>query len=367
MPILAPTLALVRPAFTAIAAFAAVAVGSPPAHTAADAKHEHGPAPAPAAAATQGAKGDAKPGVKATASATAAADKHGQAAEKPVAVPAKKTTALPAPKNPAAPAGAEDAKPTVALSTDDAAVASAEEALERLKAGNARWVSGEPTNPHSDGLRRKDLADNGQHPFASILTCADSRVPAERVFDQGVGDLFVIRVAGNVAGTSESGTIEYGAEHLKTPLLVVMGHTKCGAVAAAATKAAVEGNVAALVAHIQPAVDRAAKANPELAAKDLVGPAVKENVWQSIFDLLRFSPPVRHMAASGQLKIVGAVYDISSGKVEWLGEHPWQSELVSAFDARDKRRATEAAAPGSTPAPAAIKQADAEPAHAPAH
>jgi len=359
MPILAPTLALVRPAFVAVAALTAVAVGNPPSRTETDAKHDQA-APASTAAPVSGVKNAAK-------AAPPAADKHGLVTDKPVAAAPKKPTPLPAPKNPAAPVADEDAKPKVSLSGEETGAVSADEALERLKAGNTRWVTGEPTNPHIDGLRRKDLADNGQHPFASILTCADSRVPAERVFDQGVGDLFVIRVAGNVAGTSESGTIEYGAEHLKTPLLVVMGHTKCGAVAAAATKAEVEGNVAALVAHIQPAVDRAAKANPELAAKDLVGPAVKENVWQSIFDLLRFSPPIRHLAASGQLKIVGAVYDISSGKVEWLGEHPWQSELVSAFDARDKRRAAEAAAPGSSTSPAATKQADAEPAHAPSH
>lgn len=209
----------------------------------------------------------------------------------------------------------------------------AESALNMLIEGNSRWVSGQTKAPNADAARREEVAA-GQHPAVTILTCADSRIPVERVFDRGVGDVFVIRVAGNVAGGSETGTIEYGVEHLKTPLLVVMGHTKCGAVAAAATNAPVHGFVAQLVKNIQPAVDRARRANPDADEKTLSALAVNENVWQSVFDLFKASQPVRDLAAAGQLKVVGAVYDITSGKVEFLGEHPWQNELLASLGAK---------------------------------
>ena len=211
------------------------------------------------------------------------------------------------------------------------AVSNAEEALALLIQGNARWVEGKVISPNTQAQRREDLAANGQNPFVTIVTCSDSRIPVERVFDRGVGDLFVIRVAGNRAASSEVGTVEYGVEHLKTPLLVVMGHSKCGAVAAAVSGAHLHGKVAELVAGIQPAVDRARKHNPSADEATLIAVSIKENVWQTIFDLYKSSPEVRAMAANGSLKVVGAHYDIASGKVEILGEHPWQLELFSAM------------------------------------
>lgn len=217
--------------------------------------------------------------------------------------------------------------------SESSANAAADDALNFLVEGNARWVSNKPQSPNIDNARREEVAA-GQHPLVTILTCADSRIPVERVFDRGVGDVFVIRVAGNVAGGSETGTIEYGVEHLKTPLLVVMGHTKCGAVAAAATNAPVHGFVAKLVSNIQPAIERARRANPDADEKTLSALAVNENVWQSVFDLFKASQPVRELAASGQLKVVGAVYDISTGKVDFLGEHPWQNELLATLNTK---------------------------------
>ncbi|MFN0012581.1 MAG: carbonic anhydrase [Phycisphaerales bacterium] len=215
---------------------------------------------------------------------------------------------------------------------------SASEALAWLEEGNARWVSNSSQNPNISGERRGEVAA-GQHPFVTVLTCADSRLPVERLFDRGVGDVFVIRVAGNVAGGSETGTIEYGVGHLHTPLLIVMGHTKCGAVAAAATNAQLHGKVAELVSHIKPAVDRARKNNPEANADTLTALAVKENVWQSIFDLYKSSDELRQFAANGKVKVIGAVCDISTGKVEFLGEHPWQAALLNALDT-DNNKAT---------------------------
>src|SRR5207237_5372942 len=106
-----------------------------------------------------------------------------------------------------------------------------DQALSRLVAGNQRFVAHKPTHPHEDLARRHDLAGS-QHPFAVVLSCSDSRLPPELVFDQGLGDLFVIRVAGNITDAAVIGSIEYAVEHLHAPLIVVLGHEKCGAVTA---------------------------------------------------------------------------------------------------------------------------------------
>ncbi len=216
----------------------------------------------------------------------------------------------------------------------DETVVNADSALSMLKEGNIRWVSGDVKNPSTDSSRRQLTSDKGQKPFATVLTCADSRIPLERVFDRGVGEVFAIRVAGNVAGDSETGTIEYGVGHLKTPLVVVMGHTKCGAVAAAASGAQLHGKVGTLVSHINPAVDRVKQASPNADQTELAALSVKENVWQSIFDLYKNSDEIREAARGGQVRVVGAVYDISTGKVEWLGEHPWQSQILDALEVK---------------------------------
>ncbi len=224
-------------------------------------------------------------------------------------------------------------KATYAASPADAPV-TADAALKMLQEGNQRWVMDKDENPNTEPARRAMVTEKGQKPFCSILTCADSRLPVERIFDRGVGELFVVRVAGNVAGTSETGTLEYASEHLKTPLFVVMGHTNCGAVAAAASGAALHGALGELVSNIAPAVDRVKRNNPEIDEKQIAPLAVKENVWQTITDLLKRSPDMRAAVSKNEIKIVGAVCDIATGKVEWMGEHPWQSELVEAFNVR---------------------------------
>lgn len=263
-------------------------------------------------------------------------DSHGSPA--PGAHPAPAKPAAPAKDahgTPAASAPASAPMPNAHASVDGP---TADQALQWLTEGNARWVAGTPEHPSTDSSRREAQAA-GQTPFVSVLTCADSRIPLERVFDRGVGEVFAVRVAGNVAGTSEGGTLEYGVEHLHTPLLVVMGHTKCGAVAAAASGAVLHGQVGELVAEIKPAVDRARTANPGLAEKELAAAAVKENVWQSVFTLLKNNTTLRQKVSGGELRIVGAIYDVASGKVEFLGSHPWQAELVAALNARDARTA----------------------------
>jgi methyl-accepting chemotaxis protein/carbonic anhydrase len=204
-----------------------------------------------------------------------------------------------------------------------------EQALDQLNRGNVRYVAGTSEHPHLTAERMAETARDGQHPMATVLTCSDSRVPAEELFDQGIGDVFVVRVAGNVCDTDEVGSIEYGVDHLGTPLLVVLGHSQCGAVTAVATGAALHGNIPPLVDNIRSAVESAQKAHPDLHGKDLVPAAITSNVWQSIDDLMRTSPAARKLVQDGKLKIVGAVYALEDGKVQWLGSHPEQSRLLS--------------------------------------
>ncbi len=204
-----------------------------------------------------------------------------------------------------------------------------DQAIERMKAGNARFTGDKCLHPNTDAGRITETFKNGQKPFATVITCSDSRVPVERVFDQGIGDVFVIRVAGNVCNVDEAGSIEYGVDHLGTPVLIVLGHTSCGAVTAVVTEAKLHGNIPPLVANIKPAVAAAKKNNPTLHGKALVPAAVKANVAQSIDDLFKMSPATRKLVANGSLKVVGAVYDISNGHVQWLGEHPQQKRLLA--------------------------------------
>ena len=207
---------------------------------------------------------------------------------------------------------------------------SADEALRILKAGNARYVEGKLQHPHQDRVRRALTAAQGQHPLATILTCSDSRTPPEIIFDQGIGDIFVVRVAGNVAATDEIGSIEYAVDHLAVPLVMVLGHSQCGAVSAVVDNAKLPPNIAKLVAPIQPAVDKAREANPDAAKDVLLKAAITNNVWQAIEDMLRQSPIIREKARDNQVQVVGALYDLDSGQVQWLGPHPGQAKLVGA-------------------------------------
>ncbi len=205
---------------------------------------------------------------------------------------------------------------------------SPDEAMEKLKEGNARFTAGNLKHPNQDQDRRSLTASKGQQPFATVLSCSDSRVPVEILFDSGIGDIFVIRVAGNVVDTDENGSIEYGVDHLGTPVMVVLGHTRCGACTAVVQKAEVHGNIPPLVDNIQPAVDRVKTKNPELSGDELISEVTKANVWIAMEDLFKNSETVRNRVNAGQVKVVGAFYDIDSGKVEWMGSHPEQDKLI---------------------------------------
>lgn len=201
-------------------------------------------------------------------------------------------------------------------SSDATPGVSPEEALQRLKEGHGRFLAGKSLHPNLNLARIQETATGGQHPFAAVISCSDSRVPVEALFDQGIGDLFVIRVAGNVADTDEIGTTEYGAGHLGTALILVLGHTKCGAVTAVVQGAKVEGSIPKLVDNILPAAARA-KAKG-LTGDALINDAIKENVRQSMDDLTRHSPEIAHLVHQGKIKITGAVYHVEDGTVEWL-------------------------------------------------
>jgi carbonic anhydrase len=184
--------------------------------------------------------------------------------------------------------------------------------LSDLRAGNARFVAKQFKRPHQTDARQHELA-SGQSPEAAILTCADSRVPPEIVFDQGLGDLFDVRVAGNVARDTEIASLEYAAEHLHCPVIVVMGHQKCGAVSAAAEAGTPPGHLPALVDAIRPAIDAASK-----MPGDKIDNAVHINVQNVVAQLRGTTPILSEAASAGHLKIVGAVYSLDTGKVEWL-------------------------------------------------
>lgn len=205
---------------------------------------------------------------------------------------------------------------------------SADAALTKLKEGNARFAAGTLRHPNQDVARRQDIGANGQHPFAVVLACADSRVPPEVIFDQGLGDLFVVRVAGNVAATDEIGSIEYAADHLGTALVVVLGHTKCGAVTAVVKKEPTTASIGKLVSPIAPAVARVEKQFPTASQEEIIRRSVEANVWQAIADTYKTSFLLKRLAAQGKVNIVGAIYDVDSGQVRFLGEHPHKATLL---------------------------------------
>jgi carbonic anhydrase len=216
------------------------------------------------------------------------------------------------------------------LASTAKAVISADEAMRTLKTGNARYVEGTLQHPHQDRARRAMTTAQGQHPLATVLTCSDSRVPAEIIFDQGIGDIFVIRIAGNVAATDAIGSMEYAVDHLATPLVVVLGHSQCGAVTAVVDDTKLPPNIATLVAPIKPAVDKAREANPQAAKDVCVKDSITCNVWQAVEDMFRQSSIIREKVRGHQVQVVGAFYDLDSGQVQWLGPHPDQEKLVGA-------------------------------------
>ena len=190
------------------------------------------------------------------------------------------------------------------------------EALQKLMDGNKRFVEGYLAKKDLSIEKRKELA-KGQKPFATVLACSDSRVPPELLFDQGLGDIFVVRVAGNVVDPISLGSIEYAAEHLGAPVLFILGHSKCGAVKATLElKGKPEGNIGAIVKKIMPAVDTAKKKGG--TPDEIFETAIKENVKNVYKDIMKNSKIMKHLSEEGEVTIVGGEYDITNGKIEMI-------------------------------------------------
>ncbi len=197
----------------------------------------------------------------------------------------------------------------------DAAFLDPRIAIQKLMGGNKRFVEGKSIKPRQDGSTVKSL-ENGQAPFATIVGCSDSRVPNEVVFDQGLGDLFIIRTAGQVSAAASYGSMEFAVLKLNTKLLVVLGHTECGAVAAAVQRPEnVPGHIVALINDIKPSVAKCAH-----LPGDPVNNAVRQNVIDQVENLRNLEPILYKKYKEGEILIVGAVYDIHTGKVEFLQE-----------------------------------------------
>jgi carbonic anhydrase len=198
----------------------------------------------------------------------------------------------------------------------------ANDALERLLAGNKRYREGDMTACSISTDHIESLA-GGQAPFAIILGCADSRVPAELVFDQSVGDLFVIRVAGNIAARSQIGSVEYAAEHCGSRLIVVLGHTGCGAVSATVgamenPSAGASPNLALIVQHIQPTIEKLQQTEPGKTRETLLKHAVRANV-RAVADVLRRDSAIlSNLIETDGLKVVGAEYNLQTGEVDFF-------------------------------------------------
>jgi carbonic anhydrase len=189
------------------------------------------------------------------------------------------------------------------------------EAVSKLKEGNGRYTSGNLQHPDQTAERRVELAKT-QHPFATILSCSDSRVPPEIVFDQGLGDLFIVRVAGNVINDEGLGSIEYSVDHLGARLIVVLGHQSCGAVKAAketiAAKGKAPGHIESLVTAIKPVV--------EATAKDDLDTTVKANVKHVVQALRSSTPILKAKVDSGDVQVIGGYYSLDTGAVTFLDE-----------------------------------------------
>jgi carbonic anhydrase len=181
-----------------------------------------------------------------------------------------------------------------------------DQALKELMDGNERYIAGRFTSFDEDKQILRDRTVDKQHPFAALLSCADSRVPVEIIFDQSIGELFVTRVAGNFVTPEIIGSLEYGAAVLGTKVIMVLGHAGCGAVTAAIAGKAVPGQISSFYPHLQPAVDQA---GPDLAA------VTKKNASIQASLLSTASPVLAPMVKEGKLKIVGAYYDLATGKV----------------------------------------------------
>ncbi|MDD7804694.1 MAG: carbonic anhydrase [Endozoicomonas sp. (ex Botrylloides leachii)] len=200
---------------------------------------------------------------------------------------------------------------------------SASEALKRLQEGNKRFISGNrDLDKLANNSRRSNLA-SGQSPFAIILGCSDSRVPVEIIFDQGLGDLFVIRVAGNIATPSQLGSIEFAADNFHSPLIVVLGHSRCGAVSATLNELRHPSqkpseNLSSIINAIKPSVANLLEGDTQSSEEALIQQAVRANITGSVNQFCRSSALLKQLVQKNNLLIVGAEYALETGQVTFF-------------------------------------------------
>lgn len=203
---------------------------------------------------------------------------------------------------------------------------SAEDALMKLREGNRRFAAGDIDAGSMASRSHQAGMSDGQAPFAIVLACSDSRVPVELVFDQGLGDLFVIRVAGNVVAPSQVGSIEFAASQFGTKLVVVLGHSNCGAVVATLKELSLEQthrspNLRAIVDRVRPAVEPVLNAHAHSDEETLTRAAVRANIHASVEQLSQGSRLLEQYISDGELRIVGAEYSIETGRVDFFEGH----------------------------------------------
>ncbi len=208
---------------------------------------------------------------------------------------------------------AAEAEVTAELPVLPPGLSKGKEALLQLIVGNLRYVSGHLRSPHQTVERRQELT-SGQHPIAAILSCSDSRLPPEVIFDQGLGDLFVVRVAGNVAAFDDVvASLEYAVEHLEVPLVMVLGHQKCGAITAALQGGEAEGSLAELMEALHPAVEKA-----KSMSGDKLENAIRTNVKLTRLKMVADSEILSHAVEGRKVDLVGAYYSLDTGKVDLI-------------------------------------------------
>lgn len=206
-----------------------------------------------------------------------------------------------------------------------------QQVLDDLMAGNKRYVKGRMKSSSTDIEASRKTTASGQYPKAVILSCLDSRVPVELVFDQGIGDIFVGRVAGNIENEDQLGSMEFATKLAGSKLVMVLGHSSCGAVKGACDNAEL-GNLTALLMKIKPAVDavKGVEGERNSSNKEFVDAVIKQNVRQTLKDIRERSKVLSELEEEGKIKIVGAIYDLESGKVKLLSENFRQNKRMDS-------------------------------------